>query len=218
MQSFVDEYYIQKIFYAIKNNTHHDQFGRFASSGFNGFSLREKGKYLTEHGGDTWRDVLTNNEDEAIRKYTGSHYDVMNERLRSKEYNPKHSDEIDKLITDATSGLMKSTSPIDMKVLRHVDSTMFDAFTANVGKHFVDRGFCSMTLDDTPIPGKLQMHIVIPKGTPGAYVAPLSRNRDDEEWLVPPNAKFKVQRTYKSTDGSPIVDLEMVGIHDWGKA
>jgi hypothetical protein len=211
--SFVDEYYIQKIFYAIKNNTHHDQFGRFASSsGFQNFSLHEKGTYLTENGGKAWLKSLEVNEVNAIHHYTHDGYKEMNTLLRSGQYNPKARDRVSTFIRDATSALMKGKAPIDMMVLRAIPTKYVPQLVASKGSTFRDAGFSSTTLDTRPIRNKLLLNIHIPKGSPGAYVAPLSDAKDEEEWLLPPNARFNVHRVYSNPDGSVSADLEYIGL------
>jgi hypothetical protein len=173
---------------------------------FDEMSTEEKEQHLEENGGEEWRNSLSDAERSAITNYSDSGYFTMQDVLRGDAKGDKYWNA---QIKDATSGLMKGKSPEDMTVTRVTGAAELKLIGALEGEDYVARGFTSTTIDsDFRKPSLMRMQISIPKGSPGAYVASISGHPDEREWLLPPNAKFRVD----SVSGNN-AKLTYVGVH-----
>lgn len=132
---------------------------------------------------------------DAIRAYTGktNTYVDMNEYLRDIRSNV--APEILTYIDDVQAAMKPSLMPL--VVHRGTDASQFSGVTVDqtiVGRTFEDRGFLSTSVgDDSNFPGKVQLEIECPTGTPMAFVKSLSHVGDEEsEMLLAAGTKFKV--------------------------
>lgn len=161
-----------------------------------------------------WWDKLTEDECYAVRQYTGSSYVSMNNHLRGIE---KGDSTVKYWIEDCKSALSKASSPMDIVVGRGSDtrslrgmlgdpSGMLDA--ANdysladwvrknkdkvIGSVASDNGFLSTTpYQGGGFSGDITYRILVPKGSPGAYVDAYSKNKGEQEFLLQAGGKFRV--------------------------
>lgn len=161
-------------------------------SAYNGLpNLSAKAAYLN-YQGKAWRKNLSGDEEEAIGEYSGHAYADINDALRSGH---PLDDEYD-VYRDALDGaLQRSSAPADMIVYRGLSKKMLP--NLKIGGLVSDKAFVSTSIDEEEARkgfgiGKILATISIPKGSSGAYIASLSPNPDEREWLLPRNATFKV--------------------------
>lgn len=212
-------------------NQNHGAHGRFdfgsadtgGGSNFNSMSIPQKEAFLAQNGGDKWEAGLSAQEKHSVEAYTHGKYIDMNGALRRGQYGLADPERTDGFNHYAAQALLRGSAPTDMTVLRQVGSEMYGPFAANVGKHFVDKGFCSTTINSNATAefsdyGSVSLHIRLPKGTPGAYVVNLTPQsvKDNCEWTLPPNAKFKIVQAWSDAGGNNHVALEYAGQHSWG--
>lgn len=161
-----------------------------------------------------WWDKLTEDERYAVRKYTGSSYVPMNNHLRGIK---KGDSTVKSWIKDCKSALSKASSPMDIVVGRGSGtrslrgmlgdpSGMLDA--ANdysladwarknkdkvIGSVASDNGFLSTTpYEGGGFSGDITYRILVPKGSPGAYVDAYSKHMGEQEFLLQAGGKFRV--------------------------
>src|SRR6266516_160398 len=185
------------------------------SGSFDDMSIADREAFIAENGGDSWEESLTNGQQDALEAYGSDYYKDMNRALRHGDY--AYSDvpkaELDRYINDARAALMKNGAPTDMTVTRRLRKEKLSAFQA--GKHFVDHGFVSTSLDSNISSeyGDVLVSLLLPKSTPGGYIKNFAQFPDDYEWLLPPDAKFEVV----SVKGNQ-VSLKYVGIDSGTKS
>lgn len=150
----------------------------------------ERGEYLRNQENKEWRQSLTQAESGALYRYTDYNtYTEVNDHLRK---NTPASPEIQTMIANMDSALAKSKgAPEDMLVYRKFDGS-YELFSDP--SSFLDKGYVSTTVDADirGIGGNIHLTIAIPKGSPGAYIAPLSDKAYELEWLLPRNSSFQV--------------------------
>jgi hypothetical protein len=211
------------------------------ASGFDAMALSEKEAFLASHGGKEWEASLSPQEREALDGYTwiasGSGYETINKALRTGTVD-EHPDfnqggvyvmGVGTRVKLMTNALMRGQTPTEMTVYRTVaGDDLFSAFQSNVGRHFVERAFCSTTINSDFVrawttpgsePKETTLHIRLPKGTPGGYLKHIASKQAAAnmcEWLLPPNAKMRVERVYTDKNGFNHVHLTYVGQHQWG--
>lgn len=152
---------------------------------------------------------LSDDERNAIEVYTGNAFADINGALRRGGTRTVHDYAYGELTTDQlaeriSSALNKLGTTEDMYLTRNtrrnglsVDGVTFDdVFSGNaslVGRTFADNGFLSSaTWTGGVFNGNLVLHIMAPKGTPGAYVASVSRHASEKEFLFDRGQKFTV--------------------------
>lgn len=179
----------------------------FKGDALAGKPLHEREEFLAQQGGDAWLKSLSSDEAHALFVYTTNAYSTINQGLRSG--NPP--DHYAKAISDANAALLKNSAPEDMLVKRGVSNALFSQFAQNVGKTFVDKGFTSTTIKESPTFGSTELTIHVFKGAPGGYVAPISDFSTEREWLLPAGAHFKVLSATNNMGKNQVV-LEYRGL------
>ena len=134
--------------------------------------------------------------------YTGTRYMDYNDRLRGHG-SAVYDDEIATL----TSVLERTSSRQKMLVARSVSPEALgldrmDDFEQLAGRTFTEEGFMSTASgrEGAPLtqapwagPGRINMRVTVPKGTPGANISDLSSFGTSEgEWLMPPGMQFEI--------------------------
>lgn len=166
-----------------------------------------------------WWGTLTGEQQNAVRKYTGSLYRRMNGFLRGTASidNDDDPDYIRDLISNCQSALSKASSPRDLVVGRgsRADSLigmlgdlpgmtqaankdslakwLTDNRDSIIGSVAKDEAFLSTTpYEGGGFNSQITYRIHVPKGSPGAYVDSYSLNRGEEEFLLQSGGKFRI--------------------------
>lgn len=131
----------------------------------------------------------------------------MREHFERKQDREKWcSDQIDFI----DSALDKTSTPIDIVVDRKtkfsnvrgmfgVSAKELEDILSNpqkaVGRKIHQKSYCSSSIDSTANTtfGHCNLHIYVPKGSKGMYVAPISSNSKEKEFLLPRNSNFIVR-------------------------
>jgi hypothetical protein len=169
------------------------------TSNFDSLSLKEKSDSFTTST-ENWKKALTSNERSGIVKYVKTSYGRMNRALRNESYSDNST--IGKAINNAQKGLLKGNLDKDINVYRCIrtngknSQAIINALDVGIGNIFVDKSFCSTSLDkntsDTGFSGKIKINIIVPKGSKGAYVQSFSKYKNEYEYLLPHGTSFKL--------------------------
>lgn len=164
-----------------------------------------------------WEKAITSGERDATVYYTGSAYTSINKLLRNDGY-------------DSSSGQMRNTidnidkaiSKFDLKknltVYRGSGAQLVGGYTtaaeinANMKGAIVrDKGFMSTSaVHGSQFSGKLKYEIKVPKGKGrGAFVAPISHFKHENEFLLKRGTQFKVMGA-KVVNGQTVVMLKVI--------
>ena len=173
-----------------------------------------------------WNDTLTPDERESTTLYTTPYYKEMNDQLRYEGSDP----EVQQHIDNVSSAVKKSILPSNMVLYRGAGSNVlghllgFDGSgmnSAQMRRHLLqnkdsltkkvirDQGFTSTSINKGIASGFAKnndghlIQINAPEGSHGAYLAPLSDNKREQEVLLDKEQQFKI------TD---IVDDEETGL------
>ena len=142
---------------------------------------------VSRHGAK-WKRTLAARESEAIRSYTGSGYQTMNEYLRNG--GSINGDEWAAQSSKAVqTALMNAPQPPPPELVWRGVSRWPEEFTAGSVQRF--KGFQSTTIDPKFAEGWSSTLLEI-KPKRGAYIQPLSMHKAEMEYLLPHNAEFKV--------------------------
>lgn len=175
---------------------------------------------------ELWNKTLTPDERESTTLYTTPYYKEMNDQLRYEGSDP----EVQQHINNVSSAVKKSILPSNMVLYRGAGSNVlghllgFDGSgmnSAQMRRHLLqnkdsltkkvirDQGFTSTSINKGIASGFAKdnaghlIQINAPKGSHGAYLAPLSDNKREQEVLLDKGQQFKI------TD---IVDDEETGL------
>lgn len=158
-----------------------------------------------KHFGEAWRDSLTADEREAIRRYTTEDYRALNEHLRGIAPAPKLAAE---LLPGLDSALAKSRCPQGIVATRFAKLWAMDLKREDLkpGMDITDAGFASMSIrpDFTWEGVTDRFEVRIPKGTRGAYVNSVSHQPLEQEFLP---ARGQTFRVVEVTDDLVIVEI-----------
>lgn len=173
-------------------------------------------EFLDKNGGKEWRDSLSDDEKDALNDYAYAGYNAMNDILRNGTKTYTDQDYYEDQIKNATSALMKGQAPCDMSVVRRVGPDQAQHFEGAEGFIYQQKGFSSTTIKPSGVGsfghGGITMRIDVPKGTPGGYISKDNIGHSNEyEWLLPPNAKFRVNKV-SHNNGSKEVHLTYLGV------
>jgi hypothetical protein len=158
-------------------------------------TIAQKKAYLSKQT-TKWEATLKPEELKSIQNYTSSGFIYMNTALREDNVEG-HSYE--SKINDAQSGLLKGSLKKPMTVYRGMNASgnnlqkILDTMDVGVGQTFTDKAFVSTSIDkNSAFGGNIKMHIILPEGTKGAYVDPVSSVPGEREYILPHHTKFKV--------------------------
>jgi hypothetical protein len=124
--------------------------------------------------------------------YTGSAYRPINTALRKGKL--PSEEHLANKVKHLDSWLEKSKTSEPIKVYRKVSGHYAEILKSVMfpGAKFMDRGFISTSINNG-WSGDLHFEIDVPKGSRGAYVAPMSSHPGEKEFLLPRETKFTVK-------------------------
>ncbi|UQS86195.1 ADP-ribosyltransferase (plasmid) [Nicoliella spurrieriana] len=158
-----------------------------------------------------WRKSLTNQQVKAIGNYTNNGYKSINKYLRYPE--KPVSDKVKQQSELIKSAIMKFKTPFKMTIYRGINEAGLKDNINNqplkVGQIYQDAAFSSSSISHkiaTGFQSSILLKINIPAGYNGAYVAPISINSPEKEFLLKPNAQLVISKiqhvtTYFSMHG-----------------
>ncbi|MBU3175176.1 hypothetical protein KPL47_02200 [Clostridium estertheticum] len=157
---------------------------------------------------DSWiNDVQINNKNNIsnlLYAYTGSTNVIYNRSLRGVTELDKNSvEKYSKEIAIITKEICKLELKEDIIVYRYTCKSFFrnsfETLKPGIGRNFIEKGFMSTTLAPELLKEFPQHHrydcilkLYLPKGTKGAYISIGNNNLNEYEFLLPPNAEFKL--------------------------
>ena len=164
--------------------------------------------------------LWSDREKTALHEYTDLSFHEINSILRgtSDEYLGGKLSSVDaeawkQNIADLRAALDKTPTEESLVVSRGVSQHVFDSIVGQ-GKSFVDRGFASTTIkpaNEAAFWKDRAIEIVVPKGTPVAFVGEVSADRHEGEVILPPDAVYT-----KVSDG--VIPVYSVSYVKSGKA
>ncbi|MEJ6400983.1 ADP-ribosyltransferase [Nicoliella lavandulae] len=158
-----------------------------------------------------WRKSLSKKQVKAIGDYTNNAYTGINNHLRFPE--KKVSAKVKQQTNLINSAIMKFKTPFAMTIYRGINEKGLAASINNrslrVGRIYQDAAFSSSSISHkiaTGFQSAILLKINVPAGYNGAYIAPISINSPEKEFLLKPNAQLvitKIQNvtTYYSMHG-----------------
>lgn len=165
-----------------------------------------------------WAKKLSKKEYKAVGDYTGDKYyrDINNSLITGKSKN--------KFIKNTTRSLQKATNkfylPFDLTVYRGTNEELMNLSLNNqqleVGSLIQNKGYSSATLSkDTAVDyaSGVVYKINVPKGYHGAYIEPLSKFKNEKEYLINPNAKMRVTEI-QDVKYSKSINFEAINVID----
>ncbi|MBB6632772.1 ADP-ribosyltransferase [Cohnella thailandensis] len=159
-----------------------------------------------------WLESLTEEEEQAIRRYTGSSYREINQNLRQAE----GDEQLDRIAELISSGIRKFNLTENITAYRGLSQNIFGAPAADLpGVEFTDAAFWSTTLlSDRQFSGMIQMEIHVPAGTKGAMINPLSSFKDSEyEFLLDKGMLYRIESA-EEENGKINLIVEVLGYAD----
>lgn len=159
---------------------------------------------------------LTNNERTGLIIYSGSSYEIINKALRSGS-----TDNLKRSIEEIDGAFAKSKAPESFTVHRGVgqdylerlgvDPNDPDSFEDSVGKILKDEAYVSTSVGKkAAFDLGVQMMIRVPEGYPAINMRPVSKNKTENEVLLPRGTQWVIHSTYKGADGRVYVEAEVV--------
>jgi len=169
---------------------------------------------------NSWRHGLTLAQFEAMRRYTGSDYVDINNALRRLQLASSPAD-IQRCVDNMTEAISKFQLKKSITVFRGASSSIFGGHKtaaeinamAKAGAHLTDRGFMSTSASfGAEFSGNYKFVITVPAGTGrGAYVAPFSHFRSENEFLLQRNTTFRIT---KAIDKGSITEVHLRVVPD----
>ncbi|MCB2300670.1 ADP-ribosyltransferase [Clostridium tagluense] len=176
---------------------------------------------------NSWiNDVQINNKNNIsnlLYAYTGSMNVIYNRFLRGQvEFEEEQLEKYPKEIDIITKEICKLELQEDIIVYRYTCKSFFrnsfESFKSKIGRNFTEKGFMSTTLLPDLVKEFPQNHkydyilkLYLPKGTKGAYVSIGNNNLNEYEFLLPPNATFKLlKRGFRIRGWMPMYECVLV--------
>lgn len=171
-----------------------------------------------------WNHNLSDSERKGVREYTGNAYSAMNKFLRTGsmegtwDYYGKSTEKTLQLIDGCTKALEKSRIKEDVIVHRGIGGSLTKMLGVTpaqlnqmsssdlIGTVFTDKGFVSTGVTESDAWGGVKMHALIPAGSKGMYVDPVSKHKGEHELLLQRNSSFVIKSVVKNDDGK-ITDI-----------
>ncbi|MEO3856213.1 ADP-ribosyltransferase [Acrocarpospora sp. B8E8] len=167
---------------------------------------------------------LTDDERDAVSRYTGRGYGLVNDGLRGKPpAHPKQRQLYNETVRDLDSAMKKSKTPEPVVVHRDVGDAYIQALGADienlaemkslVGKRFQERGYLSTSVGarSSNMRGSVDLAIVVPKGYPALNLTQASGFASDErELLLGRGAKYVVRDVRKGKGGRWSMEIEIL--------
>lgn len=183
--------------------------------------MGDKGEKGTPYG--NWEDATSDTEQEAVITYTGTKfYRKINGTLRGtrrKKLEREELSTIQKLIHDIDTALSKFELKEDIMVFRRTHIRMYQKYldAYNNSGLYRERGFLSTTLvKDSFGTAQVDITIKIPRGKGrGAWIAPKSKFRHENEFLLARGQMFRVLAVHPPEEGkNALVELELLPAED----
>ena len=170
---------------------------------------------------------LTESQQKGVKRYTGDGFRDMNLMLRFGENSvlfPKQLQETKDLVKGCSEALENSRLPFDMVAYRGVDYKDISAIigasvegnlNSLIGKKFVDKGFFSTSIDEkrayvARVNG-VKITTVLPKGTKGMYLDPISVYSGEKEIILQRGTNFRIL-DFKANDAGQLIGLTVEAI------
>jgi len=172
-----------------------------------------------------WLNVISDEEREGVRTYTGSAYTNMNQYLRGITDNNRFPEEI----KNCTSALEKASMPERTIVTRGSGWGAIEGLVGEGnGKELLerlrngeldvlngailnDKGFLSTTPDlSGGFDGSVRYMISIPEGAQAMYVDSISKYRGELELLIQRDSKFLVHEVTEGWDSNIVIYMSML--------
>lgn len=153
---------------------------------------------------DKWYNNLVENELDGVEKYTRNGFESMNTFLRGFDgFSESVKNEIQQNITNFSSALSKFSLQKDIITFRGVSAREYDKILK--GNIFKDFKSTSTAKEQALTFAKNQSedYIVtfkIPKGTNGAYLGTNSAYKNESEFTLNKDSKYKVKKTPKGLE------------------
>lgn len=187
------------------------------SDAYNFFGVgSDKGTY------ENWYSSIDREEESQLNKYTGSWYWELNDSLRNSNFYDNLSPITQMAVDDSVAAMDTAIAKFDLKknltVYRGSSSHLVmgygtaEEINANLkGAIVMDKAYMSTSADKkSHFDGEIQYEIQVPKGKGrGAFVAPISEFKSEDEFLLKRGTKFKVLGA-KNRNGQVVVKLRVV--------
>ena len=183
----------------------------------------EANKYFGNDISDTskafgaWASSIPGSWTKAIKTYTSYFYEEMNTWLRGLKADAAYVDvELDiikQTVLACESALDKSVLAENILVHRQAGREMLELYKKAPNGIFHDEGFTSTTPVKNSFydSGSIDIELLVPAGKGvGMWVAPISRYKSENEFLLNRGTKFKVSEIDESGT-RPLVKLEVLG-------
>lgn len=162
-----------------------------------------------------WVSSIPDSWAKAIKTYTSYFYEEMNDWLRGlkadSEFTSSEIKILKQTILDCELALQLGNLPNDILVHREVGRNMLDLYKNAPNRIFHDEGFTSTSPVKGTHFGSVDVEIVVPAGKgAGMWIAPISRYKSENEFLLNRGTKFKVLSIDESSS-RPLVKLEVIG-------
>lgn len=154
-----------------------------------------------------WRNNLLPDQLSAVRFYTGSAYEDINDALRISGLH-NASSRMQETIANITDAIDKFKLKKSLTVYRGASGAIFGGdktvdeinAMARAGARLTDKGFMSTSASEgAQFGGDYRFVITVPAGTGrGAYVAPVSHYGSENEFLLQRNSTFKIVKAVQS--------------------
>ena len=145
---------------------------------------------------DRWFKKLTGTQQESVRLLTGSkYYHDLNEMAYNEYFNPNNREELVNMANVLDESFKKFKLKDDIVVYRGMSRKEFNhILSGNEFKEFkhlaidekVAKQFAKRSIDDGVV-----VKFYLPKGTNGAYIGDYSKFKNEQEFVLNRNAKYK---------------------------
>ena len=161
----------------------------------------QKEAYLKQQYSNMVKNELNPGQQRALVQYSGKSFGPLNEALRTGQ--PLGTESIIGPSQQTTATLLDgilAQHPLadDMTLYRGMDGSMWSQFQASIGKTMTDNAYVSTSASKSVAnkfansPTDVLMSIQAPKGTPGTYLAPVSKYAWEKEMLLGRGMNYKV--------------------------
>lgn len=163
-----------------------------------------------------WNNAISAEQRDAVVKYTGSAFTSINGHLRKGTLGTNQY--YGEIVKNMDAALAKSELKQPITVMRGSSASLLGGYNTVediqkyvVGQTVKDLGYTSTSADSqAAFGGAITYKINIPAGKgKGMYVAPISKYKDEGEFLLPRGTSFKVSGV-TSQNGKPLVTLDVV--------
>lgn len=170
----------------------------------NDWPIDEVTKWTTEQ--EKWiKENVTALSQEGLKRYTGSSYELVNDKLRGVrqfEAGSWNATEAKKITGQMDRAMAKSSVDQAVTVYRGVDKKVFGEWNDIAddmlpGMVFTDQGFSSTSTDVKLLNswggrGKYEIEVLVPEGSRGIYVQSISHFPHERELILDRGSSFRV--------------------------